>query len=107
MVTCDTSSPPSGLDTGGEFEVGVAEITQLWDQMVDVLVLALACDATRIATLDVTKMVIQDGGEEFGMGDSENPNSAGRSNWHLQAHNWDDDARVVGSVRATVGSPST
>ncbi len=93
MVTCDTSSPPSGLDTGGEFEVGVAEITQLWDQMVDVLVLALACDATRIATLDVTKMVIQSGGEEFGMGDSENPNSAGRSNWHLQAHNWDDNAR--------------
>ncbi|MEM9073098.1 MAG: DUF1552 domain-containing protein, partial [Myxococcota bacterium] len=93
MVTCDTSSPPSGLETGGEFDVSVPQIVDFWDDMVDVLVLALACDVTRIATFDVTKMVIQDGGDEFGMGDSENPNSAGRSNWHLQAHNWDNNAR--------------
>ncbi|MEM9075069.1 MAG: hypothetical protein AAGE52_41615, partial [Myxococcota bacterium] len=74
-------------------DVSVPQIVDFWDDMVDVLVLALACDVTRIATFDVTKMVIQDGGDEFGMGDSENPNSAGRSNWHLQAHNWDDNAR--------------
>ena len=41
----------------------------------------------------MTKMIIDDSGDIFGMGDSENATSAGRENWHLQAHEWDDNAR--------------
>jgi len=92
-LTCDTSSPPGSTELGGEFDVDVARTRDFWDAMVDVVVLALSCDATRIVTFDVTKVVVQDAGEDFGMGDSENAGAAGRSNWHLQAHNWDDDAK--------------
>ena len=38
-------------------------------------------------------MVVNDGGEFFGMGDSTNANSAGRGNWHYQAHEWTDNAK--------------
>ncbi|MFK7989435.1 MAG: DUF1552 domain-containing protein [Sandaracinaceae bacterium] len=91
--TCDTEGrEPGSLDTGGEFNVNVGDVATFWDNMIDVVALALACDATRIVTVDVTKQVIDDGGDVFGMGDSENPNSSGRNNWHLQAHNWDGNA---------------
>tara|TARA_B100001750_G_scaffold132058_1_gene104969 strand:- start:259 stop:1893 length:1635 start_codon:yes stop_codon:yes gene_type:complete len=92
VVGCDPVAP-AALDTGGEFSVAVPDVRTLFENLVDVVVLALACDATRVVTLDVTKMVIADGGETFGMGDSENANSAGRDNWHFQAHQWDDNAR--------------
>ncbi|MGF1508115.1 MAG: DUF1552 domain-containing protein [Myxococcota bacterium] len=88
---CQVPEAPASLDTGGEFNADVTEISTFFDQMADIIVLAFACDVTRIATLDVTKMVIRDGGG-FGMGDSENANSAGRENWHFQAHKWDDQA---------------
>jgi len=92
VVGCEPTAPVD-LDTGGEFSVDIGDVATLFDNLVDVVVLALACDATRVVTLDVTKMVIDDGGETFGMGDSENANSAGRDNWHFQAHQWDDNAR--------------
>lgn len=91
-LLCDPSAPPDPLDTGGEFDVSVDQIGTLFEQLVDVLALAFACDATRIATLDVQKMVIADGSDVFGMGDSQNPGPAGRNNWHLQAHAWDANA---------------
>ncbi|MBX3249329.1 MAG: DUF1552 domain-containing protein [Myxococcales bacterium] len=84
---------PGAIDTGGEFDVSVPAITGFWEAMVDVVALALACDVTRVATIDVAKMVIPEAGGTFGMGDSENPNAAGRSNWHLQAHEWDANAQ--------------
>ncbi len=90
--SCDVSSPPASTDSGGEFDVGVSTIETFMRDMVDVLVLAFACDATRVATFDVQKMIARDAGDIFGIGDSENPFSAGRSNWHLQAHNWDANA---------------
>lgn len=92
MVSCDPTAPRD-IESGGEFSVAVADVQALFDNLVDVVALALACDATRIVTLDVTKMVVTDGGDTFGMGDSENANSAGRDNWHFQAHQWDDAAR--------------
>lgn len=85
--------PPSDVDTGGEFSVEVAGVTALFENMVDLVALALSCDATRVVTLDVTKMVIRDGGDVFGMGDSENAGNAGRANWHLQAHEWTPNAQ--------------
>lgn len=91
-VLCDPTRP-GDLDTGGEFSVDVGQIEDLFDAFVDMTAAALACDATRIVTLDVTKMVVNDGGDIFGMGDSENADSAGRDNWHFQAHQWDDNAR--------------
>lgn len=90
---CELPSPPGALDTGGEFNVDVADTTMLFDAFVDIIALAMACDVTRIFTLDVTKMVVNDGGDVFGMGDSENANSAGRENWHFQAHQWDANAQ--------------
>ena len=90
---CQLPNPPTTLDTGGEFNVNVADVTALFETFVDIIALAIACDVTRIITLDVTKMVINDSGDVFGMGDSENANSAGRGNWHFQAHQWDDDAK--------------
>ena len=92
VTGCDPTAP-ADLDTGGEFSVAIEDVRRLFENLVDVVVLALACDATRIVTLDVTKMVVDDGGDRFGMGDSENANSAGRDNWHFQAHQWDDNAR--------------
>lgn len=88
---CQLPAPPSSLDTGGEFDADVSQVTALFDRMVDLIVLAFACDVTRIATLDVTKMVIPTA-QPFGMGDSQNANSAGRENWHYQAHAWDQAA---------------
>ncbi len=91
-LMCNPTAPPM-IDTGGEFNADTTQVTALFDNLVDVIVTALACDATRIATLDITKMVVNDGGDVFGMGDSENANSAGRDNWHFQAHEWNDDAK--------------
>jgi hypothetical protein len=88
---CQVPPAPPSIDTGGEFNADVGEITDLFQRMVDLIVLAFSCDVTRIATLDITKMVINEGGG-FGMGDSENANSAGRENWHFQAHAWDANA---------------
>lgn len=90
---CDPGDAPAALDTGGEFDVDVGDIEAFFDQMVDLIALAFSCDMTRIVTLDVQKMVVPDGGDIFGMGDSQNPFAAGRANWHLQAHNWDANAR--------------
>jgi hypothetical protein len=90
---CTLPVPPSDLDTGGEFDADPAQVQALFEQMVDIILLALACDLTRVVTLDVAKMVIDDGGNVFGMGDSENANSAGRENWHFQAHAWDANAQ--------------
>jgi hypothetical protein len=90
---CEPGSPLDDLDTGGEFDVRPETIEAFFDQMVDLVALALSCDLTRVVTLDVQKMIIDDGGDVFGMGDSQNAGSAGRSNWHLQAHNWDDRAQ--------------
>ena len=90
---CDTSARPASFDTGGEFAADPSQVTALFENMVDVVALALSCDVTRIVTLDVTKMVIDDGGNTFGMGDSQNADSAGRENWHFQAHQWDGNAR--------------
>ncbi len=90
---CGELTAPADLDTGGEFTVEVGDIRTLFEALVDTVALALSCDVTRVVTLDVSKMIVDDGGDVFGMGDSENPNSAGRSNWHLQAHTWDDNAR--------------
>lgn len=89
---CSPPSAPSSLDTGGEFDVDVGDVTTLFQDMVDIAAAAMICDVTRIVTLDVTKMVVEDGGDTFGMGDSQNADSAGRSNWHFQAHTWDDNA---------------
>ncbi len=91
-VTCSEPEAPSSLDTGGEFNADAGDVTQLFDDMVDIVAVAFACDVTRLATIDVTKMVVTDGNDVFGMGDSENANSAGRDNWHFQAHAWDGDA---------------
>ncbi|MFK7999742.1 MAG: DUF1552 domain-containing protein [Polyangiales bacterium] len=85
--------PPADVDTGGEFSVEVAGVTALFENMVDLVALALSCDATRVVTLDVTKMLANDGGDIFGIGDSENANNAGRSNWHLLAHEWSPNAQ--------------
>lgn len=89
---CPEPMAPNPLDTGGEFEADVGQVNQLFNDFVDLIVVALACDSTRIVTLDVTKMVIDDAGTVFGMGDSENADSAGRENWHFQAHAWDENA---------------
>lgn len=90
---CDPGDGPEDFATGGEFDVTPATIQTFFEQMVDLLALAFSCDLTRVATLDIQKMVIRDGAETFGMGDSQNAGSAGRSNWHLQAHNWDENAQ--------------
>ncbi|MFK7927933.1 MAG: DUF1552 domain-containing protein [Myxococcota bacterium] len=90
---CDPGDSPGSLNTGGEFDVDVNQVEAFFDQMVDLIALAFSCDMTRIVTLDVQKMVIPDGGGRFGMGDSQNPFAAGRANWHLQAHNWDANAK--------------
>ncbi|MDQ3033024.1 MAG: DUF1552 domain-containing protein [Myxococcota bacterium] len=91
-VMCDPTRP-TDLDAGGEFSVATEQVSALFDQLVDLIAVALACDATRIVTLDVTKMIVADGGDVFGMGDSENATSAGRDNWHFQAHQWDESAK--------------
>lgn len=91
-VMCDPTAPMD-IDTGGEFSADISQVQALFDNFVDLIVLALSCDATRIVTLDVTKQIVDDGGDRFGMGDSENANSAGRENWHFQAHQWDDNAK--------------
>jgi len=91
--SCEDAAPPMTIDTGGEFDVSVDTIRDFFDAMVDLAALMLTCDATRVLTLDVQKMVIEDGADVFGMGDSENPGSAGRNNWHGQAHQWDDAAK--------------
>ncbi|MEE9382298.1 MAG: DUF1552 domain-containing protein [Nannocystaceae bacterium] len=89
---CPDPQRPDALDTGSEFEADVGQVTQLFEDMVDIIVVALGCDVTRICTLDITKMVVDDNGTVFGAGDSENADSAGRENWHYQAHTWDDNA---------------
>ncbi|MGE0789785.1 MAG: DUF1552 domain-containing protein [Sandaracinaceae bacterium] len=90
-MSCDPVMP-GDVDTGGEFSADPGQVQALFDAFVDLIALAFTCDVTRIATLDVTKMVVDDGGDVFGMGDSENANSAGRDNWHFQAHQWDANA---------------
>ncbi len=90
---CDASSRPQAIDSGREFSVDPATITSLFDNFVDLIALAFSCDVTRIVTLDVTKMVVEDGGNTFGLGDSEDATSSGRSNWHFQAHEWDANAQ--------------
>ncbi|TPV93723.1 MAG: DUF1552 domain-containing protein [Myxococcales bacterium FL481] len=89
---CPELPRPDDLDAGGEFEADVTEVTQLFDDMVDIIVVALSCDVTRLCTLDISKMIVNDNGNVFGMGDSENADSAGRENWHYQAHTWDENA---------------
>lgn len=91
-LECPEPKRPGSNDTGGEFEADVSTVTQFFEDMVDLLVVAFGCDVTRLATLDVTKMIVTDGGQSFGMGDSQNADSAGRENWHFQAHAWDDNA---------------
>lgn len=88
MVSCDTPTRPGSLDTGGEFEVDTAQIAQLFRNFVDLAVIALTCDVTRIVTIDIAKVVVDDGGDVFGMGDSPNDASSGRNNWHRNAHEW-------------------
>ncbi|MEM9188558.1 MAG: DUF1552 domain-containing protein [Myxococcota bacterium] len=92
-AACSPPGRPPALDTGGEFSVDVGEIRQLWDNMVDVLAATMACDLSRIATLDLAKVVVPSPSGDFGMGDSENPNSSQMNNWHWQAHDWSPSAQ--------------
>ncbi len=91
--TCGNQSAPKSVDAGEEFNVDVDQITALFEGFVDVILMAFQCDVTRVVTLDVSKMVVRDRHAAFGMGDSEAADSAGRDNWHFQAHEWDDNAK--------------
>ena len=88
---CEPATAPAGLDTGGEFEVAPEQIAELFRTFVDLAVVAVTCDVTRIVTLDVAKVVVDDSGTVFGMGDSANDAAAGRNNWHRNAHAWGPD----------------
>jgi hypothetical protein len=73
-------SKPAQPTAGGE--ASSAEVKAQWDAFVDLIVAAIICDQTRIATLDVRKALMGAGGGVLFH------NQDGFSGWHGDAHNW-------------------
>lgn len=70
-----------GVPGAGGAESSGTEVKAKWEALVDVIVAAIICDQTRIATFDVRKALRADGGVLF-------HNQDGFSGWHGDAHNW-------------------
>jgi hypothetical protein len=85
-ITCEAPSAPASVRANG-VEVNVLE--QSFNLMADVLVAAIRCDVTRIATLNVWKGIgrgIGSGGSDLGYVHSGLKDA---QDWHERAHEWD------------------
>ena len=94
-VSCDEPLAPPSVRADG---VGVSELETSFQLMVDVMVAALRCDVTRIATLNVWKAIgrgIGPNGTDLGFVHSGLKDA---QDWHETAHRWgtpDDDAKIL------------
>jgi hypothetical protein len=86
VVRDPVSCTKPGEPTAGDAEDSASDVVAKWDAFVDIIVAAIICDQTRIASFDIRKALKADGSVLF-------HNQDGFSGWHGDAHNW-------GSVQA-------
>lgn len=84
-IACEMPGQPASVQANG---VNVDTLSQAYSLMVDVLVAAIRCDVTRIATLNVWKGIgrgIGSGGSDLGYVHSGLKDA---QDWHERAHEW-------------------